>query len=78
MPETWLSNRKTYPSFSGGTPGTQLFSMGSALQKYYLIGKPPLGPLGSVGSAHLVIFVCAGSPRALKRGPAALSNAQGG
>ena len=32
------------------------------MQKYYLIGKPPLGPLGSVGSAHLAIFVCAGSP----------------
>ena len=42
--------------------------MGSALQKYYLIGKPPLGPLGSVGSAHLAIFVCAGSPEPWRGG----------
>ena len=48
------------------------------MQKYYLIGKPPLGPLGSVGSAHLAIFVCAGSPEPWRGGLAALSNAQGG
>ena len=54
--------QKNTPLNFRGTPGTHLFLMGSALQKYYLIGKPPLGPLGSVGSAHLAIFVCAGSP----------------
>ena len=47
------------------------------MQKYYLIGKPPLGPLGSVGSAHLAIFVCAGSPEPWRGGPRPLAMLRG-
>ena len=52
--------------------------MGSALQKYYLIGKPPFGPFGFGGFRALSDFRVRGIPRALEGGPAALSNAQGG
>ena len=53
--------------------------MGSALQKYYLIGKPPLGPFGFGGFRALSDFRVRGIPRALEGGGlAALSNAQGG
>ena len=85
---TSLSNRKRQPQKSAGPREPRFFrwvpekSLGSLLQKYYLIGGTPPEPNGFAGSAHLAIFACAGPARPASGGggsrPSAMLGGKGG
>ena len=66
-----------------GTPGTQVFLLGSSLQKYYLIGGTPQEPVGFVGFRALSDFRVRGTRRdhgavVGARGPQQCSGVKGG